>query len=89
MNVILSVRPGSGKHSVYTHFPEDPNCDIRFKTKITRASCRRRAGTVVPIAEHFGGLITADHKVLCEESESRNNHRHAVVVPDLATPRRT
>ena len=36
-------------------------------------------------AEHFGDLITADHKVLSEESESRNNHRYAVVVQDLAT----
>ena len=40
------VGPGSGKHSVYTHFPKDPNCDICLKTQITRASCRRRAGTV-------------------------------------------
>ena len=31
--------PGSGKHGVHTHFPEDPNCDICLKTKITRASC--------------------------------------------------
>ena len=29
--------------------------------------------------------MTADHKVLNEEGESRNNHRHAVVVQDLAT----
>ena len=43
------------------------------------------AGTVVPRAEHFGDLITADHKDLSEESESRNNHRYAVVVQDLAT----
>ena len=35
--------------------------------------------------EHFGDLITADHTVLGEESESRNNHRCAVVVQDLAT----
>ena len=39
----------------------------------------------MPIAEHFGNLITPDHKVLSEESESRNNHRYAVVVQDLAT----
>ena len=45
------VEPGSGKHSVYTHFPKDPNCHICLKTKITRASCRRRAGTVVPKAQ--------------------------------------
>ena len=47
------VEPGSGKHSVYTHFPKDANCDICLKTKITRASCRRRACTVVPRAETF------------------------------------
>ena len=32
-------------------------------------------------------LITADHNVLSEGSESRNNHRFAVVVQDLATQR--
>ena len=80
------AEPGSGKHSVFTHFPKDPTCDTCLKTKITRASCRRRTGTVVPRAEHFGDLITADHKTLSEESESRNNHRYAaVVVQDLAT----
>ena len=65
-------------------FRRTQNCVICLKTKITRASCRR-AGTVVPRAEHFGYLITADHKVLSEESESRNNHRYVVVVQDLAT----
>ena len=30
--------PDSGKHSVYTHSPKDPNCDICLKTKMTRAS---------------------------------------------------
>ena len=79
------VNPGSSKHSVYTHFPKDPNCDICLKAKITRASCRRRAGTVVSKAERFGDLITADHKILSEGSESRNSHRYAVVVQDLAT----
>ena len=77
--------PGSGKHVVYTHFSKDPNCDICLKTKITRASCRRRAGPVVPRAENFGDLITADHKILSKGSESRDNHRDAVVVQDLAT----
>ena len=60
------VEPGSGNHSVFTHFPKDPNCEICLKTKITRASCRRRAGTVVPRAEHFGDMIAADQKVLSE-----------------------
>ena len=79
------VKPGSGKNSVYTHFPKDPNCDICLKTKISRSSCRRRAGTLVPRADNFGDLITADYKILSEESESRNNHRYVVVLQDLAT----
>ena len=69
------VVPGPGKHSVYTHFAKDRNCDICLQTKITRASCRGRTGTVVPKAENFGELLTADHKVLSEGCESRHNHR--------------
>ena len=38
----------SGKHSIYTHFPKDRNCDICLRTKITRAPFRKRTGTVVP-----------------------------------------
>ena len=49
------------------------------RQKLTGASCRRRTGTVVPRAENFGDFITADHRVL-SESESRNNHRYAVMV---------
>ena len=42
-------------------------------------------GDAVPRAEKFGDLITADHRVLNEDGESRNNHRYAVVAQDLAT----
>ena len=73
------------KYSDYTHFPEDRNCEICQRTKIKRAPCRRRNGGAVPRAENFGDWITADHKVLSENCESRNNHRYAVVVQDLAT----
>ena len=45
----------------------------------------RRSGGAVLRAENFGDLITADHKVLSEGCESRNNHRYAIVVQDLAT----
>ena len=62
-----------GKHSVCAHFPKDRNCEICQRTKITRAPCRRRNGGAVPRAENFGDLITADHKVLSECCESRNN----------------
>ena len=50
----LSLEPTStrsedlGKHSVYTHFPKDRNCEICQRTKITRAPCRRRNGEAVP-----------------------------------------
>ena len=73
------------KHSVQTHFPKDRNCEICQRTKITRAPCRRRNGGAVPRAENFGDLITADHTVLSDNCESRNNHRYAIVVQDLAT----
>ena len=73
------------KHRVYTHFLKDRNCEICQGTKITRAPCKRRNGGAVPRVEHFGDLLTADHKVLSDNCESRNNHRYAVVVQDLAT----
>ena len=49
--------------------------------QITRSPCRRRQTRSIPRAEKFGDLITADHKILNEEGESR----HAVVEQDLAT----
>ena len=82
---ILKRREDLCKPSIYTHFPEDRNCEICQRTKITRAPCRRRNGEAVPRGEKFGDLITADHKVLSDNCESRNNHRYAVVVQDLAT----
>ena len=68
------------KHSIETHFAEDRNWDICLRTKVTRVPCRRRNEGSIPRAEKFGDLITADHKVLNEGSESRNNHLYAVVV---------
>ena len=73
------------KHYAKTHFPKDRNCEICQRTKITRAPCRRSNGGAVLRAENFGDLITADHNVLSDNCESRNNHRYAVVVQDLAT----
>ena len=82
---IFKRRENLCKHSVSTHLFKDRNCEICRRTKITTAPCRRRNGGAVPRAENFGDLITADHKVLSERCESRNNHRYAVVVQDLAT----
>ena len=82
---ITKRREDLGKHNIHTHFPKDRNCEICKRTKITRVPYRRRKGEAVPRADNFGDLITADHKVLSDNCESRNNHRYAVVVQDLAT----
>ena len=66
-----------GKHSVYTHFPKDRNCEICQRTKITRAPCRRRNGEAVPRAVNFGDLMTADHKVLSDSKQSSICNRGA------------
>ena len=57
------------KHSIHTHFPKGRHCDICLRTKITRMPSR---------AENLGDLITTDHKVLIEGSESWNNQLYAV-----------
>ena len=44
---------------------------------------KTRTGEAPPRAEKYGDLTTADHKVL-SGGESRDNHRYAVVVQDLA-----
>ena len=80
-----TVATKSRKHSIFSHFPKDRNCDACMRSKITKASCRRRTGKALPQTETFGDSITADHKVLNEGRESRDNHRYAVVVQDLAT----
>ena len=81
----IKRRKDFGEHNVYIHFFVDRNFEICQRTKIIRAPCRRRNGEAVPRAAHFGDLITADHKVLSDNCESRNNHRYAVVVQDPAT----
>ena len=66
---------------------------ISLRTEIARSASGPKlqglraedAGEAVPRADNFGDLITADHKVLSDNCESRNNHRYAVVVQDLAT----
>ena len=67
------------KHSIYTHFPKDRNCEVCLRTKMTKALCRRPTDDAVPRATEFGDLLTADHTVLNEEGESRNHHWYAVV----------
>ena len=65
-------------------FPVRPKLWDLSEDEITRALCRRRNGRAVFRVENFGDQITADHKVLSDNRESRNNHWCAVVVQDLA-----
>ena len=67
---------------------------ISLKTEIARSARGLklqgpRAGDALAepflVLKIFGDSITADHKVLSEGCESRNNHRYAVVVQDFAT----
>ena len=53
--------------------------------KLQGPPCRRRNGEALPRAVKFDDLITEDHKIFSDNYESRNNHRYAVVVSDLAT----
>ena len=66
---------GSGEHNVVILLLKDPNCEICKRTKITLAPCWKRTSNHTRRAEKFGDLITADHKILSEEGESRSNHR--------------
>ena len=85
MSSSSSTTKWSRKHNVSTHFPKDQNCEVCRRTNITRAPCRKRTGNSIPRAKKFGDLTTADHKVLNEDGESRNSHKFAVIVQDLAT----
>ena len=64
----------SRRHSIFTHFPKDRNCEVCLRTKMTKVRCARNS-EAAPRAEKFGDLATADQKVLNEEGESRNNHQ--------------
>ena len=78
-------RHNNGSTAFILTSPKDRNCDVCLRSKIARVPCRRGDNGSIPWAEKFGDLITAEHKIVNEGSESRNNHRFAVVVQDLAT----
>ena len=82
---IFKRREDLGKHSVYTHFPKGRNCQICQRQKLPGPHAEDAMVEPYLVLTNFGDLITADHKVLSDNCESRNNHRYAVVVQDLAT----
>ena len=46
---IFKRREDLGKHSVYTHFPKDRNCEICKRTKITRTPCGHPMHPVISV----------------------------------------
>ena len=83
-----SNKSGGRSHNLFSNFPKDPNCEVCRRTKVTRAPCRRNPddrADRIQIAEKVGDMITAYHKVLDEDWESRRHYRCTAVVQDLAT----
>ena len=74
-------------HNVFTQYPKGPNCNKSKVTKSTRARCNTKSRKRKSDArsENFVDLITADHKVLNDESESRCRYRDAFIVEDEHT----
>ena len=84
-NVLRKWDQNQGSTVFLLTFLKDRNCEVCLRTKMTRAPCRGRTGEALLRAEKIGDLMTADHKVFNEGCASRDNHRYAVVVQDLAT----
>ena len=51
------------KSTICSHiFPVGPNCEVRKRTKVTWAACRRNSQSHIPRATKFGDVITADQR---------------------------
>ena len=59
--------------------------DTQKRTHSVHAYFRKNQKRSILRTEKYGDLITAEHKVLNEGRESRNNHLYAVVVQVLVT----
>ena len=62
---IFKRREDLVKHSVSTRYPKDRNCEICKKDQNCKGPAQK--------TQILGDLITADHKVLSDNCESRNN----------------
>ena len=78
----------AGDQNLFTHFPEDPNCQVCQSCKPQRAHCKSSSAPGadgLPIPVNFADAITADHAVLNEDDKSRTEDRNACVILDRAT----
>ena len=84
----LRFDPKSNTHNLLTHFPKDPNCPVCNSCKRTRAHCRSKIHgepDQLPEPKKFADALTADHKILNEDDESRKQDRVALIVLDRFT----
>ena len=76
-------------HNIFTHFPRDPNCEICQLHKVTRAPCKSKQryteSDKMPPPRKFGDLITADHKIINEDDQSKEGDRAVCVIQDQFT----
>ena len=75
-------------HNLFTHFPKDPECEICQMTKTSRARCSNNPDPrpdSFSKPKFFGDAITADHKILNEENQTRDADQHSLIVQDGAT----
>ena len=71
-----------------THFPKDPNCPVCNSCKRNRAYCKSKVHGEpddLPEPQKFADAVTADHKILNEDDESRKQDRVALIVLDRFT----
>ena len=86
MNYLQSreQKSGVGQAQHFHSLPEGPKLRYLLENQNHKGLLQKRHWFGLAQSGKIVDLITADHKVLSEGSESRNNHRYAVVVQDLA-----
>ena len=86
---IIGSQP-RGNHNVFTHYPKGLNCEVCKKSKTTKTRTKRRGKPKKSVdgiapSTKFGDLVTADHKILNVENESRCGRKDALIVQDELT----
>ena len=84
----LRFDPKLNQHNTLTHFPKDPNCPICNSCKRNRSHCRSKIHgepDKLPEPKKFADAVTADHKILNEDDESRKHDRVALIIMDRFT----
>ena len=87
MNYLQSreQKSGVGQAQHFHSLPEGPKLRYLLENKNHKGFLQKRHWFGRAQNGKFVDMITADHKVLSERSESRHNHRDAVVVQDVDT----